>query len=584
MTRLLFYSIDNACRSQIAEAFAKKIAPDGVSVFSAGIIAGKLDHDAIVVMSEIGIDTSSLHTKSLADLNVIDFDLIIALCDQAYADIPVLPGNPPIVNWKLNPTETFSDISGEKFDKYRQIRDEVTSLVSNLFNNGYLDSFIQAKKMPELILNNISDAIIAHDMNRIVFFFNDAAERITGYKREEVINRDCNEVFPDKLCGDQCTFCGENEMNISAGTKAMKIRTKNGGSRFVEMSVSPVFESNDRPIGVIASFHDLTPRYNLAKAETKYDYFPGVVGSDPKMLEVMESIEDVAKSNLPVMIGGASGTGKELVARAIHNRSRRCNKLFVPVNCGALPENLLESELFGHAKGAFTGALRDKKGRFELADGGTIFLDEIGDVSQAMQVKMLRVLQEGTFESVGSERTKKVNVRVVSATNKDIGQEIAEGRFREDLFYRLNVVPIELPSLKHRRGDIPLLADYILKKTLKESGIEKNIVISPEVMDILFVYNWPGNIRELQNWLQFAVIKCKGDIIKPEHLPRFISKEVVESAEVKKKRTRKRKLNRSAVELALKDAGGNKMKAAKILGVGRATLYRFLDLKCEYIK
>jgi transcriptional regulator with PAS, ATPase and Fis domain len=273
------------------------------------------------------------------------------------------------------------------------------------------------------------------------------------------------------------------------------------------------------------------------------------------------------------MVLGESGTGKELVARAIHDEGGRRLRSFVSVNCGALPDGLLESELFGHVKGAFTGSVRDRKGRFELADGGTIFLDEVADLSIAMQVKLLRVLQEGTFERVGGEKTVTVDVRVVSATNKILEAEVAAGRFREDLFYRLCVVPIIVPPLRERIGDVTLLVDHFLKKESATSGGLK-VVLSDDVMSLLTAYSWPGNVRELQNALQFAWIKCRGGEIEPEHLPANL-RQVVELGQVVG--SRRKKLTADAVAEALAVTDGNKSEAAKHLGVSRATLYRFLD-------
>ena len=253
----------------------------------------------------------------------------------------------------------------------------------------------------------------------------------------------------------------------------------------------------------------------------------------------------------------------------------------MPVNCGALPEALLESELFGHVKGAFTGAIRDKKGRFELADGGTIFLDEIGDISPTMQVKLLRVLQEGRFERVGSEKTLHVNVRLISATNKDLAEEISEGRFREDLFYRLSVVPVNLPPLRERITDIPLIVEHFLVRMRKELG-RPDIKVTPDAMDVIMSYEWPGNIRELQNWIQFALIKCRGSEILPAHLPPaqnavHFERLSLSGAGIRGARRRRKKLDADTVKQMLLATGGNKLEAARKLGVSRATLYRFLD-------
>ena len=302
--------------------------------------------------------------------------------------------------------------------------------------------------------------------------------------------------------------------------------------------------------------------------------FAGIIGNHPTMLNIFDLIRHLAKTDATVLIQGESGTGKELVAAAIHNESNRADKLFVPVNCGALPAGTLASELFGHVKGAFTGAIRDKKGRFELADGGTIFLDEVGELSPEAQVKLLRVLEAGTFERVGGENTIKVNARVISATNKHLKQEVDAGNFREDLYYRLCVVPINLPPLRERNTDIPFLAEHFLKRAAAETG-RKNILLSHAVLAAMMDYQWQGNVRELQNAIQHALIKCRGNVIELSHLPHSILANV--DVAKPKKRLRKRKLELSAVQRALREAEGNKVQAAKILGVSRATLYRFLS-------
>jgi transcriptional regulator with PAS, ATPase and Fis domain len=289
------------------------------------------------------------------------------------------------------------------------------------------------------------------------------------------------------------------------------------------------------------------------------------------MVDVFRQIKDVSGYDYPVHIFGETGTGKELVANAIHNESLRAGGSFVPINCGALPEGLIESELFGHVKGAFSGAIRDKKGRFELAHNGTIFLDEIAELPKLLQVKLLRFLQESTFEKVGGEKTVSVDVRVVSATNKDLKKEVQKGNFREDLFYRLNVIPIHIPPIRERKSDIPLLVDHFLSKAPTIKG-QRPVRISQEALNALLDYNWPGNVRELQNAVQFAIVRCKGKIIRPEDLPL----ELKEMSCEKPRRGPVRKLGADDVRAALTQTGGNKARAAKVLGVGRATLYRFL--------
>jgi transcriptional regulator with PAS, ATPase and Fis domain len=289
------------------------------------------------------------------------------------------------------------------------------------------------------------------------------------------------------------------------------------------------------------------------------------------MVDIFRQIRDVAAYDYPVHIAGETGTGKELVAGALHNESPRAGAPFVPINCGALPEGLIESELFGHVKGAFTGAIRDKKGRFELADGGSVFLDEVAELSSNMQAKLLRFLEEGKFERVGGEQTAAVNVRVISATNKNLKEEVKRGRFRDDLYYRLNVIPIQLPPLRERKIDIPMLIDHFLQ----EAGIrygKKPLKVSTRAMALLMDYRWPGNVRELQNAMQFAFVRCSGKTITPEHLPLELRQN--ENAGIR--RGPSKKLDSEGVSVALLKSGGNKAKTAKLLGVGRATLYRFL--------
>ena len=346
-----------------------------------------------------------------------------------------------------------------------------------------------------------------------------------------------------------------------------------------------VITEDKRPCGIISQTDILRATKKKLQMETAElthlrrrlkteQSFAGIVSRDAKMLELFDTIREVAEVNIPVLIQGESGTGKELVAAAIHNESHSTAKPFVPVNCGALPEGILESELFGHVKGAFTGAVQDRKGRFELADGGTIFLDEIGDIPAAMQVKLLRVLEEGTLTRVGGEESIKVDVRVISATNKNLAEEVAAGRFREDLFYRLCVVPVYLPPLRDRRNDIPLLAEHLLKKALREAERE-DVVLSPETVGVMMDYDWPGNVRELENALRYALVKCRDNLLLPEYLPLKILETYVSSQAYPRKQ-RKRKLDAESVWRTLEETGGNKVEAAVRLGVSRATLYRFL--------
>ena len=340
----------------------------------------------------------------------------------------------------------------------------------------------------------------------------------------------------------------------------------------IDMSIILMKDENHQDMGALATITDLTELIELQMDTEKIFSFSNIIGRNKKMISVFKQIRDVTDYDFPVHISGETGTGKELVAHAIHNESHRGGAPFVPINCGALPEGLIESELFGHVKGAFSGAIRDKKGRFELADGGTVFLDEVSDLPKLMQVKLLRFLQEESFEKVGGEKTVSVNARVISATNKDLKEEVQNGNFREDLFYRLNVIPITVPPLRERKTDIPLLVDHFLKQFPGHKN-QQAFKIADEALATMMDYRWPGNVRELQNCIQFSIVRCKGGIIRPVDLPLEL-KQVVPKLS---KRGPSRKLDPLRVKEALLKTGGNKVKAAKHLGVGRATLYRFIE-------
>ncbi len=426
----------------------------------------------------------------------------------------------------------------------------------------------------ELVLDNLTEGVLAHDKDRVITFFNRAAEQITGYDREEVVGRDCHDAFGGGFCGAACRFAEEGAELRSHLSDTLTITRKCGEPRRVEISVVPMIDDRDRFVGVLNCFRDVTEVMELRRRLESAQSFNGLIGRDHRMQLVFDLINDLADSEVPVVILGESGTGKELVAGAIHGESPRKIKPFIPVNCGALPEGTLESELFGHVKGAFTGAIRDKKGRFELADGGTIFLDEVGELSQATQVKLLRVLQDGTFERVGGEQRVRVDVRVISATNRDLRQMVQADKFREDLFYRLCVVPVELPPLRERRNDIPLLAEHFLAQT-DDGGTESRPRLSRATVATLMDHAWPGNVRELQNAIQYALIKAKGSVIEPAHLPPEITGRTRPRTSSRPRRSRK--LRYDEVEQALAECDGNKAQAARKLGVGRATLYRFLD-------
>ena len=452
------------------------------------------------------------------------------------------------------------------------------------------------KSIAELInqedfLRNLFDSIpcgvFVIDAQRRVQAVNNVLEQAFQTSMEDVIDHRTGEALKcihaykkPKGCGfsEECMTCGIRNAAIKVldGNKIHRDKAQvklliNGEAKDFHFLISAApFEYEGERFAIVI-LEDMTELNTLRRRLKTEQSFSGIVGHDAKMNELFETIRQVAEVNVPILVQGESGTGKELVASAIHNEGPRANKPFVPVNCGALPEGLLESELFGHVKGAFTGALRDKKGRFELAHGGTLFLDEVADLTKVVQAKLLRVLQEGVFERVGDEKTISVDVRIISAANRDLKQEVKKGNFRDDLYYRLSVVPIIMPPLRERKTDIPLLIDHFLNKI--EMNVRRHPVkISDEARAMMMNYNWPGNVRELQNAIQFAIVKFDGSVIQPKDLPM----ELKEQYDLYPSRGPSRKLSVEGVESALKKTGGNKAKAARLLGVGRATLYRFL--------
>ncbi len=429
------------------------------------------------------------------------------------------------------------------------------------------------------ILDSLPVAIIAHDMNRKIFYFNKQAEKITGCSREEVIGNDCHKVFPGGFCGSKCSFTGKTKLlKFDPLEYNVKFTDKYGNIKYLETKVVPIFDGK-KPYGICAVFEDITDDIFIEKDVEETSNFHGIIGLSEKMRRLYAQIKNVAKISVPVLILGESGTGKELIAQTIHKLSPRKNGPFVAVNCGALPDSLIESELFGYVKGAFTGANKTKKGRFELAHGGTLFLDEIGDVTAAMQVKLLRAIQTYTIERLGDDKKIRVDIRIISATNKDLKQEIKNGNFREDLFYRISVIPFKVPPLRDRKEDIPLLVSYFLKEFSSEFKISTP-EISPSAMEIFKKHNWPGNVRELQNVVQYALVEsfeAKNRIIDVTHLPKYLLEEQMDHGIVLPKKKPRRNLKPEQIEEAILKARGNKAQAAKILGISRATLYRLLS-------
>lgn len=559
--------------SRLAEKIAAGFVPPGVNLQSAGYAPINFSQMQLVLLKGLKIECKDI--VSFDDIVNIKYDLVITISSDNSLGKLIFAGVPPVIHWRIPEMEDYS------IDNYNTVSSTLTEDIRNLFTHGFFNAFLQQRTYLEDVFDSLNEGIIAHDLNRKIFLFSHGAEVFTGIKKEMVIGMDCHDLFKPHLCGGQCIFCdiNTNYSKIPKSAFTALFNTGDGARKEFNVTRVPFRNEYEEVVGAIITIHDTTRVRELESRLGEAESFSGIIGQDHKMLEVFELIRDLAQSDYPVIITGESGTGKELVAAALHNESIRRDRLFVPVNCGALPEGTLESELFGHVKGAFTGAIRDKKGRFELADKGTLFLDEIGELSLRMQVKLLRVIQEGVFEPVGSEQTKRADVRILCATNRNLREMIATGTFREDLYYRLAVVPIEIPPLRERRNDIALLSQHFLQKNSTKLSREK-MFFSEEALSCLMNYQWPGNVRQLQNAIQFALIKCRGTAILPDHLPpEIISSNLLlpSFSHTPGKAGRKPKLTTESVEHALIKAGGNKAKAARYLGVGRATLYNFMN-------
>ena len=426
------------------------------------------------------------------------------------------------------------------------------------------------RKNLETIFNSVADGIIAVDVDLRVVNLNSAATQITGWPPDRAAGKRCSEVFVPEDGADACDLAAALETGRMLENQDIRIRRPDGETRALQLTTHVLHDEAHGLQGLVAIFRDLTELRALRTALEARSRFERLVGKNHRMQEIYKLIEDIGESDATVLILGESGTGKELVAEAIHRRSHRRSGPFVKVNCSALSEGVLESELFGHVKGAFTGAYRDKPGRFELAHEGTIFLDEIGDISLDVQVKLLRVLQEREFEKVGGTKTQRTDVRVIAATHSDLKQGMAEGRFRQDLYYRLYVVPIELPPLRDRKEDVPLLVEHFVSR-FREQTNKAIKGVSPETMSLFMDHDWPGNIRELMNAIEHAFVKCRDGEITASDLPLGLVRDV-----------RGRGDGRGDLEVperellvsALERAGWNRSRAARMLGMHRTTVWR----------
>jgi len=427
----------------------------------------------------------------------------------------------------------------------------------------------------ESILESISDGVFTVDADWRITSFNRAAEVITGIRRRDAIGKTCSDVFRANMCEVDCALRHTVKTAKPIVNKSAFIVNADGHRVPISVSTAILRDDRSRIIGGAETFRDLSLVEELRKELEGRIQVGDLVSRSAAMRRVFDLLPQIAPSDATVLIHGETGTGKELLARAIHNLSPRKNKPFVPVNCGALPDTLLESELFGYERGAFTGAVKDKPGRFALAEGGTVFLDEIGDISPALQVRLLRVLQERTYEPLGGTQTRYADVRIIAATHRDLAALIRKGSFREDLFYRLNVVKLDLPPLRKRKEDIPLLVEHFVTRFNRRQG--KSVAgVAPDVMALLMAHDYPGNVRELENIVERAFVLCGAGKIERVHLPpELIGQPAAAPASAGETiAAQTHAAEAQAIRVALEHCGFNRLAAARELGLHKSTLFR----------
>lgn len=425
----------------------------------------------------------------------------------------------------------------------------------------------------EVILESISDGVFTVDREWRITSFNRAAEKITKTPRREAIGRLCSEVFRSSMCEVECALRRTQKTRKAIIGQTGYIIDAEGTRVPVSVSTAVLRDGDGQIIGGVETFRDLS-EVEALRQELEGRFHVGDLASrSPLMQKVFDVLPAIAASPSTVLILGETGTGKELVAKTIHSLSPRSKKPFIAVNCGALPDTLLESELFGYKSGAFTGAAKDKPGRFAMARGGTLFLDEIGEVSQAFQVRLLRVLQDKTYEPLGATQSETANVRIIVATNRDLSELVRGHQFREDLYYRVNVIRLELPPLRRRKEDIPLLVAQFIGRfnRLQQKDIRG---ISPEALSLLMAHDWPGNIRELENAIERAFILCQQGSIAIEHLPEELSSRYTTRPGHADMQTSRNLIETQAIQHALEQTDYNRLAAARLLGIHKSTLFR----------
>ncbi len=430
----------------------------------------------------------------------------------------------------------------------------------------------------KIILDSIADGVFTVDSDWRITSFNRAAEDITGIRSRDAIGRHCWEVFKASICEKACALRNTLETGRPIVNHSIFILNSEGERIPVSISTAILQNRTGKVIGGVETFRDLSVVEELRKELSGRLSFQDIISKNKEMHRLFGMLEQVSESDTTILFEGESGTGKELFAKAIHSLSHRNKGPMITINCGSLPDTLLESELFGYKAGAFTDAKRDKPGRLALAKGGTLFLDEIGDISPALQVRLLRVIQDKVYEPLGSTKTEKAEVRIVAATNENLDELVKQGKFREDLFYRIHVVKLVLPPLRKRKEDIPLLVEHFMRKFNRLIGKEIQ-GLAPEVLPVLMSHNFPGNIRELENIIEYATVVCKNDLIRIEHLPDYMREGLrkgEKGAQEENDETSASwaEMEKSFIYEALRKNNWNRTATAAQMGVHPTTLWR----------
>ncbi|MEJ2221924.1 MAG: sigma 54-interacting transcriptional regulator, partial [Desulfobacterales bacterium] len=511
-------------------------------------------------------------------------------CREVFVGVPCLakcpfktPGEPSIeepiieIRDEVQTTHFVTRMATEIFGPDHKVIGCMTILQDHSPIADLIDRIHYEERSLKIILDNLKVGIFTVDRSGHLTFFNTEAEKISGYNRRKVLGEPCTIIFEADDAQEVCLLKETIVDGVSRGSRRGKMTTRDGVTIPIQANYMALRNEKGTVVGGLTTFHDLTLVLQLNQAMKDRYTFHDMIGKSPRMQHIFEMVTVVAGTDATILIEGATGTGKDLLAKVIHSASQRSDKPFVKVNCAAIPDNLLESEMFGYVKGAFTGAEKDKTGRFQEADGGTIFLDEISELPLALQAKLLRVLEDKEFYRLGSRHTIKVNVRIVSASNRNLEKLVEKRLFREDLYYRLNVFRIELPELKNRTVDLPILIGHILRRLCAARGIRPPEV-SEKVMEILLNYEYRGNVRELENVLEHALIICQEETLQPTHLPEYLQ---IRHAARKSPSTRHLKPEnfddegeRDTIISMLQRYNWNRTKTAKALGMDRTTLWR----------